>query len=177
MPKSGKNKPKYEQLSGNCEHMWARLQVGITCEPPDSLVPLKTTLHNIPLCILDLGSLHLNTRKRGSVLTQGLNSCRMRGVWIEVGKEGLPWTLPSIARECEFDPRSQGPHAPCGQKSNTQNSSIIVANSIRTLEMSHIKNLKKKRSGERWLHSRFCVLMTLEISDCLSPWYKWENWE
>ena len=68
-----------------------------------------------------------------------------------------------------------GSHVPCGQKSKTQNRSSIVANSIRTLKMFHIKKKKKilkKISGEKQLHSRLCVLVTLEISDCLSPQYK-----
>lgn len=108
----GKTKPKYEQLSGNCEHMWARLQVGITYEPPDSLVPLKTTLHNIPLCILDLGS-HISTlgnvdlsssKASTAAEWEGLNRSGK-------GRTSLELCLPLLG-ECEFNPRS-GARVPC----------------------------------------------------------------
>ena len=55
-----------------------------------------------------------------------------------------------------------GSHVPCGQKSKTQNRSSIVANSIRTLKMFHIKkkkNLKKNKWGET------ITLKTLCFSD------------
>lgn len=59
---------------------------GCKCEPPDSLVPVKTTLHKIPRCILALGS-HISTL--GSLdmsLSKALTAAEWE-VWIEEGRE------------------------------------------------------------------------------------------
>ena len=53
-----KTRAKYDQGSGS--KPMSQVTSGCKCEPPDSLVPVKTTLHKIPCCILDLGS-HIST--------------------------------------------------------------------------------------------------------------------
>lgn len=80
----GKTKTKYDQVSGS--KCISQVTSGCKCEPPDSLVPVKTTLHKIPRCILALGS-HISTL--GSLdmsLSKALTAAEWE-VWIEEGRE------------------------------------------------------------------------------------------
>ena len=155
-------------ISCQTQHKWARLQVGIACEPPHSLIPVKTTLHKIPLCILDLGS-HISTLGNVDVSSSKASTATE---WGGLNRSGEGRTSLEICLlllgECEFDPRSGArvPRALWPKIQNTEQKQYCgkFYKDSKNVPHQKKKNLKKNKWGET------ITLKTLCFSDFRNQW-------